>query len=182
MKFPLDKVVYSTPPSPVVLVSTINKDGRKNLAAFGFFMPCAHNPPMVAVGVRKTIHTYKYAKEIGEFVIGIPTPRIVKQVCKAGDKTDSEDEFVYCGLTPIKSELVKPFRIKECQINLECKFVGEIDTTDHTIILGKVVATDCDEKIYDENKGNFRLNLDSLYHVTGSRFITGKGEKIDLEK
>ena len=144
-------------------------------------MHCSINPPIFAVSVRKTIHTYQYAKETGEFVIGIPTSKIAKQVFNAGNRVDVEDEFAYCGLTPVPSEKVKPFRIKECQANLECKFVGEIDAGDHTIILGEVIAADCDEKIYDEDKVKLRLNLDALYHVTGSRFITGNGERINIQ-
>jgi flavin reductase (DIM6/NTAB) family NADH-FMN oxidoreductase RutF len=180
MKFPLDKVVYSTPPSPVVLVSTINKKGKKNIAAFAFFITCASNPPMVAVGVRKITHTYQYAKEMGEFVVGIPTPEIVKQVWHAGDSDKGDDEFKHCKLTPATSEKVKPFRIKECQVNLECKFAGEFDTTDHTVIFGKVIETDCDKKLWDEDKGNFRLNLKTLYHVTGNRFKTGDGKEVEV--
>lgn len=181
MKFPLDKVIYSTPPSPVVLVSTMNKDGRKNVAAFGFFMTCAHNPPMVAIGVRKSIHTYQYTKELGEFVVGIPTPEIAKQVWLSGNRDKSDDEFKYCSLTPVPSEKVKPFRIKECQVNLECKFTGEIDTTDHIIIFGEVVEADCKEGLYDEDKGSFRSNINALYHVTGNRFKTGNGKEVDVE-
>ena len=181
MKFPLDKVIYSTPPSPVVLVSTINKEGRKNLAAFGFFMTCGANPPMVAIGVRKTIHTYKYAKEIREFVVGIPSPKIVENIWKSGGDKKGDDEFKHCKLTPIPSKKVKPFRIKECQVNLECKFKGEIDTTDHTIILGEVIEADINEELYDENKVKMRYNLNSLYHITGPVFVTGEGKKIKAD-
>lgn len=78
MKLDSSKIVYSTPLSPVVLVSTINRKGRKNIAPFGFFMTCSHKPPMVAISIRKITHTYQYVKEMGEFVVGIPTPKIVK--------------------------------------------------------------------------------------------------------
>jgi flavin reductase (DIM6/NTAB) family NADH-FMN oxidoreductase RutF len=180
MKLAPQQIVYSTPPSPVVLVSTINKKGRKNIAPFGFFMPCSHKPPMVAIGVRKTTHTYKYAKEIGEFVVGIPTPRIAKQLYKASEVGKTDDEFKECGLTPVPSKKVRPFRIKECQVNLECKFVSEIDTGDHTMIIGEVIEAECDGDIFDKNKAKLRYNLDSLYHVTGPRFITKDGRKIIL--
>jgi flavin reductase (DIM6/NTAB) family NADH-FMN oxidoreductase RutF len=181
MKFPLDKVIYSTPPSPVVLVSTLNNEGRKNVAAFAFFMACAHNPPMIAIGVRKILHTYKYAKELGEFVVGIPTPEIVKGVWLSGDDEKGDDEFKHCGLTPVPSKKVKPFRIKECQVNLECKMKGEFKTTDHTVIFGEVIEADCDEGLYDENKSKFRSNLDTLYHVTGNKFKSGDGEEMEVK-
>ncbi len=178
MKFPLDRVVYSTPPSTVILVSTINKQGEKNVAPFGFFMPCAHNPPMVAVGVRKVITTYKNIKETKDFVVGIPTPEIVRQVWLSGNKKEATDAFEFSKLTPTKSDKIESFRIEECQVNLECKYVGEYDTTDHTIIFGKVVSTDCKEGLYDEDKGKFRLNLKPIYHVTKNKFKTGEGKEV----
>lgn len=181
MKLPLDKVVYSTPPSPVVLVSTLNKQGRKNLAPFGFFMTCAHKPPMLAIGVRKSIHTYKYAKQTGEFVVGIPTPEIVRQLYKAGQRMETDDEFKESDLTPIPSEKVKPFRIKECQVNLECKLVKELEVGDHIIIIGEVIAADIKDELYDEDKAKLRYNLNSLYHITGPNFITKDGKKIKVE-
>ncbi|UCD04378.1 MAG: flavin reductase family protein [Candidatus Woesearchaeota archaeon] len=177
MKIPLDKVVYSTPPSAVVLVSTISKEGRKNIAPFGFFMPCAHQPPMVAVSIRKTIHTYKYAKEIGEFVVSIPTSKIVKQVYKAGGVNEG-DEFKGSGLTAIPSNSVKPFSVKECQVNLECRFVDEITTGDHVIIIGKVIDGIIDDTIFNEDNAILRTNLDSIYHATKNNFVS-KGKKIE---
>lgn len=180
MKLNPSKIIYSTPPSPVVLVSTINSRGRKDIAPFGFFMSCSHKPPMIAISTRKITHTYQYAKEMREFVVGVPTPKIVKQLYKASKKGKTNDEFKECGFTPIPSKKVKPFRIKECQVNLECRFVNEIDSGDHTIIIGEVVEAECDDDIYDKDKANLRYNLDSIYHVTGHNFVTGNGRKIRL--
>ena len=180
MKLVISKIIYSTPPSPVVLVSTINNKGRKNIAPFGFFMPCSFKPPMVAISVRRVTHTYRYAKEMGEFVVGIPTPIIVKQLYKASKIGKTDDEFRECGLTPIPSKRVRPFRIKECQVNLECKFINNMNAGDHTIIIGEVIEAECDDEIFDKDKANLRYNLNPLYHVTGRSFITKDGKKITL--
>ncbi|MBM4081813.1 MAG: hypothetical protein FJ278_19060, partial [Planctomycetes bacterium] len=42
--------------------------------------------------------------------------------------------------TPLPASLVKPPLIKECIVNLECKLVGQLDTGDHTIFAGEIVA------------------------------------------
>jgi len=180
MKIPDNVTIYATPPSPVVLASTIDKKGNKNLAAFGFFGLCSHIPGMVTIGVRKTIQTYKNMKATGQFVIGIPTPKIAKNVYATADKLRKEDAFKECGLTPIKSAKVKPFRIKECQVNFECKVVKIIETGDHILVIAEIIESDCDPKIYANNKRDFRLNIDALYHATGSVFKTGKGKVIEV--
>jgi len=176
MKIPLDKVRYVTNPTPTVLVSTLSKEGRKNIAPFGMFMNCSCNPPMVLFGARKKIHTYKYLKETGEFVVGIPPSKIVKQVYKASEINEG-DEFEGSGLTPIASKSVKPFSIKECEANLECKFVREIETGDHVMIIGEVIDGIMDDKLFSKDNANIRTNLDSLYHVTNDVF-TSKGKVI----
>lgn len=180
MRVDTRRITYLTPPSPVVLVSTVDERGRKNVATYGYFTPCDPKIPSILVGVREFQHTYKNIKKTGEFVVGIPTPNIVDKVWKAGNKDEKcKDEFRETSLTPIPSEEIKPFRIKECQVNLECVFDREFKMGTHTWIIGKVIVADIHDKLFSEDNAELRRNLDSLYHVTKTHFMKG-GKKIDL--
>ena len=61
----IEKVVYVTQPSPIVLVSTISKDNIDNVAPFGMFMNCSTKPDnMVAIAISPKTDTYKNIKEL----------------------------------------------------------------------------------------------------------------------
>lgn len=114
-------------PRPIALVSTIDEQGVPNLAPFSFFNVVGVNPPLVAFtpirrmrdGTQK--HTCKNMQTTKECVIQTVTYDIVEQVNIASAEFDAEiDEFMKSGLTPIESDLIKPFRVKESPFQMEC--------------------------------------------------------------
>ncbi|MFQ5952506.1 MAG: flavin reductase family protein [Candidatus Omnitrophota bacterium] len=162
------------PPPPVVLVSTLYGE-VKNLAPFGMNMPVSFNPPLYAVGVSGSRDTYKNISETGEFVIAVPGPELVEAINLTGESFPREvSEFEEAGLTPVKSAVVKPFRVKECQSNFECKLEWAKQAGDHYIVVGRVVSAWIDDKIYAEDLS--RLLIDPVYHVSSKKSeYAGKG-------
>ena len=169
----VEKVLYITQASPVVLVSTIDNKGIYNLAPIGMFMNCSSkDPQMVAIAVSNKADTYRNIKETKQFVIGIPKEEMLDKLYKAGDKVDKDiDEFQYTGLTPYNSSIIKAKRIKECAVNIECVYENELETGNHNIIVGKIVACDIEEKLYAEDKVQLRLNIPNIYHLTSNKFL-----------
>ena len=166
------KIIYMTQPSPVVLVSTISKDGVNNLAPFGFFMNCSTNPPMVALGLSPKSDSYKNILDTKEFVVSIPNVDIINQVYKCGNKYQpNEDEFSITGLTPYKSDNIKASRVKECVVNIDCVLDSSTESGNHYIVVGKVVGVDIEEKIYSDDNATLRLNMPRMYHLTGNKFL-----------
>ncbi len=115
-------------PRPIAFVSTISSDGIPNLAPFSFFNAFSSNPPIVVFSPSRrgktntTKDTYNNLMEVGECVIHAVTYDISQQMNLASyEFTPDENEFEMAGFTPIKSELVKPFRIKESPFQMECK-------------------------------------------------------------
>lgn len=179
----LSKVVYMTPPSPVVLVSTIDADGNGNLAPFGMFMACGHDPPALALGINRQSDTHRNIKTTEDFVVGIPTPEIAQKLFQAGAKyPPNVKEFIEVGLTPIPATSIRPNLIKECQSNLECKLLWMKTAGDHDIIVGKVIAAHIWENLWNDDKVKLRWNLIPLYHVSGGNFIAGLGRKIRVNQ
>lgn len=165
-------VIYMTQPSPVVLVSTISKDGINNLAPFGYFMNCSSNPPMLALGLSPKSDTYKNIIDTKEFVVSIPNEDIIKQVYKCGNKYEpQEDEFKITGLTPYKTNNIKASRVMECSVNIDCVLENYVESGNHYIVVGKVVGVDIEESIYSEDKVSSRLNVPRMYHITRNKFL-----------
>ena len=169
----IEKVVYVTQPSPVVLVSTRSIDGIDNVAPFGMFMNCSTKPDnMIAIAISPKTDTYNNIKNTKEFVIGIPKEEMLSKLVKAGEKYDSNiSEFDITGLIPYESNKVKCKRIDDCIVNIDCVFVNEIETGNHVIVVGKVVACDIDEDKYSSDKVELRNNIPKIYHVTGNKFV-----------
>ena len=151
------------PALPVVLVSTVHGD-VKNLAPFGMDMPISSDPPLYAIGVRTTRDTYKNIVENGEFVVAVPGPELVKEIeITAQSFPNDVSEFDKAGLTPVRSKIVKPFGVKECQANFECKLEWMKQAGDHYIMVGRVVAADIDDAICQEDLS--RGLIDPIYYV-----------------
>ena len=162
------------PPLPVVFVSTLY-GSVKNLAPFGMNMPVSFDPPLYAVGVSKTRDTYKNIIETEEFVVAVPGPEMVNAINIAAEPFPREvSEFEKASLTPLKSAIVKPFRVKECQSNFECKLEWVKEAGDHYLVVGRVVAAWVGDEIYKEELS--RLMIDPVYHISSDKKeYAGKG-------
>ena len=116
-------------PRPIAFVSTISADGVTNLAPFSFFNAVAANPPAVvfapatrADGSQKD--TVNNLRQVPEFVIQVVPHAIVLAMNQASATYQPEvSEFDAAGFTPIPSRFVKPPRVAESPVQMECKLL-----------------------------------------------------------
>lgn len=117
-------------PRPICFASTIDKEGRRNLAPFSFFNVFSSNPPIAIFSPARSGRTGEQKDtllnvlEVPEVVINIANYELVHQMSLASSPyPKGVDEFTKSGLTPIASECVKPFRVKESPVQMECKVI-----------------------------------------------------------
>lgn len=122
-------------PRPIALVSTIDLDGNPNLSPFSFFNIFGINPPILVFSPSRrgrdntTKHTYENVKIIPEVVINLVNYEMVHQINLASAEFEKGvNEFIKAGFTQIKSDLVKPFRVKESPVQIECIVRQVIET------------------------------------------------------
>ena len=139
-------------PRPIAWISTVDHTGRVNLAPFSQFNILGWDPPRVMFSASKQItglkkDTVRNAEETGEFVLNFATYDLRDAVSASANITDpTVDEMEAAGLTPIASRLVKPPRVKESPIHLECRFEQTIglpcDTPGNiqSVVIGRVVG------------------------------------------
>lgn len=150
-------------PRPIAFASTIDAQGNPNLAPFSFFNVFSANPPIAifspALSGRTglTKHTYDNVKEVPEVVINVVNYDMVQQASLASTEyAKGVNEFEKAGFTPLASELVKPFRVKESPAQLECKVkqVIELGTQGGAgnLIICEIVLMHISEEVLDENK------------------------------
>jgi len=132
---------------PVVLITTVNREGTPNVAVKTNFMTVS-SMTYYAFCCSLEHHTYRNIMETGEFVINVPTEDIISEVLKAAMITEKPcpaglNEIERAGLTPIPSEKVRPPRVKECGAHYECL----LDWYRGDLIVGKVVAVSVDKSL-----------------------------------
>ncbi|ARI75606.1 flavin reductase family protein [Halobacillus mangrovi] len=158
----------SVVPRPIAWVSTLSDDGLLNLAPFSFFTVASRKPPMLCISVGPGVgeregtvkDTLANIRANGEFVINISTTPLGNQLQKTAEHVPSEvDEFAKAGLTPEPSELVKPMRVKEAPIQMECKLHQIVELGSDHLVIGELVMYHIEEKYYLEP---YKVNLTAL--------------------
>ncbi len=165
-------------PQLVGLVSSIDKKGRPNVATLAWISSVSGDPPLISIAVGRTRYTHECIIAGKEFVLNLPTMDILKKVQLAGSISGRDvNKFEKIGLTPVESIAIKAPCVNECATHLECKVVDTKDAGDHTIFIGKVVATTCDlEAIKDDVLDVSRIK--PVLHLGGT-FFTTAGEVVD---
>lgn len=122
-------------PRPIALVSTIDIDGNPNLSPFSFFNIFGINPPIFVFSPSRrgrdntTKHTYENVKIVPEVVINLVNYDMVHQInLSSAEFAKGVNEFTKAGFTQVKSDLVKPFRVKESNVQIECIVRQVIET------------------------------------------------------
>ena len=118
----------SVGPRPIAFASTMDAKGNANVSPFSFFNVFSANPPILIFSPARRVrdnsikHTLINVEATGEVVINVVNYDMVQQISLASTEyADGVDEFVKSGLTPVASEVVKPFRVKESPVQFECK-------------------------------------------------------------
>jgi flavin reductase (DIM6/NTAB) family NADH-FMN oxidoreductase RutF len=140
-------------PTQVVLVTSVDKNGKPNVITMSWVMPTSFDPPMVAISIRPERYSYSLIKQSREFVVNIPTAKLVKEVMICGTTSGANtDKFSKTKMTPLPAKKVKPPIIKECIAHLECKIAEEMKTGTHILIVGNVLAAYAEKKAFLEKR------------------------------
>ena len=157
-------ILGTVAPRPIAFVSTLDENGVPNLAPYSFFNAFSSNPPIVVFSSNRrgtdntTKDTLHNVRETGECVINAVNYNIVRQMAVASVDFPSEvSEFEKTGLTPIPSDLVKAFRVKESPAQMECKVkdiitLGEKGGAGHLIICEVVRIHVAEDVLTDRNR------------------------------
>lgn len=122
-------------PRPIAWTTSLDTEGRVNLAPFSYFMGCHSYVPALAVSIGSRADRPKDSRSnieaTGEFVVNLATEELAERmVLSAADFPPGVDELEAAGLTPLPSTFVGPPRVAESPIHIECRVL-------HTLHLGE---------------------------------------------
>lgn len=182
-------LIGSVVPRPIAFVSTVSADGVRNLAPFSFFNVVCSDPPVIAFttsyragSTKDTLHN---VRDTREFVVNIVSEDFAEAMnATSGDYGPEIDEFIISGLTPIESELVKPPRVRESRVQMECRLHQLIVVSERPqggcLILGQVLRI----HVADELLDGFRIDADKLRAIgrMGGNTYSRTKDRFDLQR
>jgi flavin reductase (DIM6/NTAB) family NADH-FMN oxidoreductase RutF len=162
-------LVGAVVPRPIAFVSTVSPEGVYNLAPFSFFNVVCGDPPVVCfspIWRNPPKDTIVNIQATGEFVVNIVSEEFAEKmnVC-SGEYPSNVDEFKMSGLTPVASVVIRPPRVQESHVNMECRLMQIIEVSARpmggSLVLGEVVRFHVDDAVIDD----FKIDADKLRAV-----------------
>lgn len=150
-------------PRPICFASTVDKEGNPNLSPYSFFNVFGSNPATLVFSPSRRVrdntvkHTLENIYETKEVVINVVNYAMVQQVSLSScEYPKGVDEFMKAGFTKIPSEMVKPFRVAESPVQMECKVLDVIETGKEggagNLVICQVMVMHINEAILDEQQ------------------------------
>ena len=142
-------------PRPIAFVTTLSRDGVTNLAPFSFFNGVTSDPPVISIAVAtkrdgSKKDTWRNAEETGEFVVNIVVPELMDGVIVgARELPHNVSELDLSGLRTLPSARVKPPRLADSPVNLECTLLKVVEVEETGLILGRVVMVHAKDEVLD---------------------------------
>jgi flavin reductase (DIM6/NTAB) family NADH-FMN oxidoreductase RutF len=131
--------------------------------------PC-DDPPLLTISPRVGMYSYKQMTQLGQFVVNIPTPQMVREMEYCGTNSGAEvDKWKACGFTPVAGKVVDVPLIAECPVNFECVVEKQLhfdrgDGTpgEHEMMIGRIVQVHAQERCLVNGELQWDL-VDTIY-------------------
>ncbi len=183
-------ILGAVAPRPIAFASTISTDGVPNLAPYSFFNAFSSNPPILIfssnrrVANNTTKDTLKNVEDTGEVVINVVSHRISRQMALTSIEYPSEvDEFKKAGFTPLPSIKIKPFRVAESPVQMECVIERILPLGDDggagNLIFCKIVMMHISEDILTETGRIDPHKIDLMGRMGRFYYARASGEAVE---
>jgi flavin reductase (DIM6/NTAB) family NADH-FMN oxidoreductase RutF len=155
-------------PRPIAFVSSISAGGIPNLAPFSFFTAASADPPVICFspmvrGNGSTKDTLNNIRETREFVVNIVPEEIAgpMNLC-SGEYGPEVNEFEVSGLTRLPSDLVRPARVAESPVQMECRLLRIVEISAKplggSVVFGEIARL----HVKDGIANGFKIDPDKL--------------------
>lgn len=176
-------------PRPIAFASTIDSQGQVNLSPFSFFNVFSSNPPIFIFSPARsgrdnsTKHTLDNVLDVPETVINIVNYPLVEQMSLASTAyAKGVDEFEKAGLTASASEKVRPPRVAEAPVALECVVDQVISLGENpgagNLVVARVVLIHIQEAYLDVDGKLDSSQLDLVARMGGSWYCRATGDAL----
>ncbi len=172
-------------PRPIAWVSTIDAEGRTNLAPFSFFQGVTSNPPILMFvpvndrhGVKKD--TVKNIEQVPEFVVNVVSHALAEKMnATAATLPYGESEFEKFGIESAASAKVKPPRVAAAPVAFECSLyrilnIGEGPLAAN-VVFGKILLAHVRDDVLAADGKADAAKLDLIGRLGDQDYATTRG-------
>lgn len=180
-------------PRPIAFASTVDAEGRPNLSPFSFFNVFSANPPILVFSPARRVknntvkHTLVNVQDTKEVVINIVNYDLVQQMSLSSTEyPEGVNEFEKSGLTMLPSDVVKPYRVGESPVQLECK-VNQIIALGNqggagNLVICEVVKLHISKEVLNADSTINQDKLDVVARAGGSYYSRAKTGFFEIPK
>jgi flavin reductase (DIM6/NTAB) family NADH-FMN oxidoreductase RutF len=183
------KLLGGIAPRPIAFASTVDQNGRHNLAPFSYFNVFSAKPPIVIFSPARrmrgntTKHTLDNVLEVPEVVINLVDYAMVHACSLAsGDFPAGVSEFEKAGLTAVASDLVRPMRVSESPVQLECEVMRVESLGDEggagQLVICEIKRMHFREDVLNEAGQPVPNLLDLVGRCGGNAYVRASGEAL----
>lgn len=176
-------------PRPICFASTVDAEGQANLSPFSFFNVFGSNPPTLIFSPSRRVrdntvkHTLENIYATREVVINVVSYAMVQQASLSScEYPKGTSEFEKAGFTPLASDRVKPFRVKESPVQMECIVKQVIETGDEggagNLVICEPVLLHINEDILDVNGKIDPQKIDLVARMGGDYYCRASGNAV----
>jgi flavin reductase (DIM6/NTAB) family NADH-FMN oxidoreductase RutF len=180
-------------PRPIAFASTMDEKGRPNLSPFSFFNVFSSNPPILVFSPARRVrnnttkHTLENCQATKQVVINVVNYDIVQQMSLSSTEyPDDVNEFLKSGLTMLPSDMVKPYRVAESPVQMECSVNEIIALGDQggagNLIICEVVKIHIHENILNERGMIDQDKIDLVSRLGGNWYSRSNQGLFEVEK
>ncbi len=183
----------SVGPRPIAFASTLSVNGVPNLSPFSFFNVFSANPPILVFSPARRVrdnttkHTLINCEAQKEVVINVVNYDIVQQMSLSSTEyPDGVNEFVKSGLSMLKSDTIKPYRVAESPVQFECKVNQIIALGDQggagNLVICEVLKVHISEKVLNEAGNIDQHKIDLVSRMGGNWYSRANQGLFEIPK
>lgn len=188
-----DYLQSTVAPRPIAFASTVDINGTPNLSPFSFFNVFSSNPPILVFSPARRVrnnttkHTLENCQATKQVVINVVNYDLVQQVSLSSTEyPEGTNEFLKSGLTMLPSDMVKPYRVAESPVQMEC-LVNEIIPLGNqggagNLIICEIVKIHIQESVLDEKNRIDQSKIDLVSRLGGNWYSRSNQGLFEVEK
>ena len=188
-----DYLQSTVAPRPIAFASTVDINGNPNLSPFSFFNVFSSNPPILVFSPARRVrnnttkHTLENCQATKQVVINVVNYDLVQQVSLSSTEyPEGINEFLKSGLTMLPSDMVKPYRVAESPVQMEC-LVNEIIPLGNqggagNLIICEIVKIHIQESVLDEKNRIDQSKIDLVSRLGGNWYSRSNQGLFEVEK
>ena len=157
-------------PKITFLLTSIDKKGKPNVMTCAWATPVSEDPPIVIVCVSKENYSSELIRQTKEFVINIPTKKLLKElwICGSASGRDT-DKFEKAKLRTSPAKKIKPPILSDCIGHIECKLWKTVDAGECYAFFGRVLSAHADDRYF--KKGQWVEKAEIPLHLAGRKIV-----------